>query len=149
MRTTARSDVPAKPILEFTGRHRWLSNFWIGPDGRSVEHTYQAAKVTNADVQKWVLDSPTPAIAKRRGRSAKVTAFLHPEWDQLRIDVMTGLIRAKAHIPQIMSKLMDTGDAHLEEGNWWGDEFWGVYNGRGLNHLGRIWMRIREEIGSE
>lgn len=42
--------------------------------------------------------------------------------------------------------LVETGDAHLEEGNTWGDTFWGTVRGVGKNHLGKILMRIRKEI---
>ena len=45
--------------------------------------------------------------------------------------------------------LLDTGDKFIEETNWWKDQFWGVYNGVGENNLGKILMRIREEIKNE
>ena len=37
---------------------------------------------------------------------------------------------------------------HLEEGNWWGDIFWGVdkKTGAGENNLGKILMKVREEL---
>ena len=40
---------------------------------------------------------------------------------------------------------MATGDGQIEEGNNWGDRFWGTVDGEGLNHLGKIIMRIRKE----
>ena len=43
-------------------------------------------------------------------------------------------------------KLMNTGDAVLIEGNYWGDRYWGVCNGEGQNKLGKILMKIREEL---
>jgi predicted NAD-dependent protein-ADP-ribosyltransferase YbiA (DUF1768 family) len=33
------------------------------------------------------------------------------------------------------------------EGNTWNDRFWGVCRGSGLNHLGRILMEVRAEVG--
>jgi predicted NAD-dependent protein-ADP-ribosyltransferase YbiA (DUF1768 family) len=46
---------------------------------------------------------------------------------------------------------LDTGEAKLEEGNRWGDEFWGVNlkTGRGKNWLGVLLMRVRNELRSE
>ena len=39
----------------------------------------------------------------------------------------------------------------LEEGNTWHDTFWGVdaKTGEGQNHLGKILMKIREELKEE
>ena len=44
--------------------------------------------------------------------------------------------------------LLATGDLGLEEGNTWHDTFWGVdaKTREGENHLGRILMRVREEL---
>ena len=41
-----------------------------------------------------------------------------------------------------------TGELVLEEGNTWHDTFWGVdaKTGEGLNHLGRILMKVRDEL---
>ena len=41
---------------------------------------------------------------------------------------------------------MQTEDAELVEDNWWGDKFWGVCNGEGENHLGKLLMKIRDEL---
>ena len=42
-------------------------------------------------------------------------------------------------------KLLDTGNAELQEGNNWGDRYWGVdlKTGYGENRLGRIIMKVR------
>ena len=42
--------------------------------------------------------------------------------------------------------LLETGEAHLIEGNGWGDTFWGVSGGKGENHLGKILMEVRQEL---
>lgn len=42
--------------------------------------------------------------------------------------------------------LLATGDEELVEGNHWNDTFWGVYRGKGRNELGKILMRIRENL---
>jgi hypothetical protein len=50
--------------------------------------------------------------------------------------------------PQLARELVGTGDAELVEGNTWGDEFWGVCNGRGSNQLGRLLMEVRALLRS-
>ena len=42
--------------------------------------------------------------------------------------------------------MIETGDEYLEEGNTWGDRIWGTVNGKGQNNLGKILMRVREEL---
>lgn len=44
-----------------------------------------------------------------------------------------------------LKKLIKTGDAELIEGNWWGDKYWGMCNGEGMNKLGKILMQVRKE----
>jgi len=41
---------------------------------------------------------------------------------------------------------LDTGKSELIEGNTWGDTFWGVSGVIGQNNLGKILMKIREEL---
>jgi ribA/ribD-fused uncharacterized protein len=84
----------------------------------------------------------TPGKAKRLGR--KVT--LRANWELIKIDVMLDLVRQKFQDPDLAWMLINTGDAELIEGNHWGDKFWGVCNGEGENHLGKILMQVRDEI---
>ena len=44
----------------------------------------------------------------------------------------------------LYAMLKATGDAVLVEGNWWRDDFWGVYEGKGQNILGKILMIVRD-----
>ena len=60
---------------------------------------------------------------------------------------MEDICRAKfTQNEELKKKLIDTGDATLIEGNTWNDTFWGVCNGVGENNLGKILMKIREEL---
>jgi predicted NAD-dependent protein-ADP-ribosyltransferase YbiA (DUF1768 family) len=42
--------------------------------------------------------------------------------------------------------LLATDDEELVEGNWWNDTFWGVCRGDGENNLGKIIMKVRDEL---
>lgn len=123
-------------IKSFTGANRWLSNFVGG-----VEQKYQAAKCANPGNANYIL-SLSPSEAKRVGPQVEVVS----NWDNIKLSVMRNLVREKFSKEPYRSKLLATGDCHIEEGNWWGDRFWGVCGGRGLNHLGRIIMEVREEL---
>jgi predicted NAD-dependent protein-ADP-ribosyltransferase YbiA (DUF1768 family) len=47
--------------------------------------------------------------------------------------------------------LLATGDMYIQEGNFWGDTFWGVdLNSKiGENRLGKMRMEIREHLKCE
>jgi ribA/ribD-fused uncharacterized protein len=130
-------------IDRFEGRHAFLSNFFVDVDGWCVEHYYQAAKALSPTQGEWVMQAPTPGAAKKRGR---VVTIRH-DWDDVKIGVMEKLVREKfTRNPDLRRQLLETGDAFLIEGNWWGDRFWGVCNGQGKNHLGEILMKLRKEL---
>ena len=59
---------------------------------------------------------------------------------------MYRILRAKFLKEPQRSLLLKTGNSHLEETNYWHDTFWGVYNGKGENHLGRLLMIVRDEL---
>jgi ribA/ribD-fused uncharacterized protein len=136
-------------IPEFQGSYRWLSNFWVCPiefggiNYPSVEHAYQAAKCADVWDRHKILHAKTPGDAKRIGRKSKI----RDDWDVVKLDVMLDLLRKKFSIPDLRKKLFDTGNLVLQEGNWWGDKFWGVdlRTNAGENHLGKLLMRVRDE----
>ena len=47
--------------------------------------------------------------------------------------------------PDLMDKLVYTGNRPLEEGNHWNDQYWGTVNGIGENKMGKILMKIRKD----
>lgn len=53
--------------------------------------------------------------------------------------------------PILAQRLLDTGEARIAEGNYWGDLFWGVddVTGEGENHLGRLLMELRQRFRQE
>lgn len=135
-------------ITSFSGEYRWLSNFWyagVSAFGRifpTVEHAYQACKsMEPVDWQK-IAWCKTPGDAKRAGRTLKI----REDWDQIKLFVMEELLIQKFQHPHLRQLLLDTGDQEIVEGNTWGDTFWGVCNGVGENHLGKLIMKIRTMI---
>ena len=72
--------------------------------------------------------------------------FLRPDWEEVKVQVMRELLYAKFSEEPLRGMLKATGDQHLEEGNNWGDTFWGVCRGRGENWLGKLLMEVRASI---
>lgn len=136
-------------IKGFFGRYRWLSNFWITPVQYeeqkyvSVEHAYQAAKSLNMLDRNYIAGLNSPKEAKAEGY--KLNA--RPDWEDIKLDIMYQLVKDKfTRSSHLREWLKATGDTYLEETNTWGDTFWGVCDGIGENHLGKILMRVREEL---
>lgn len=129
-------------IDQFKGEYAWLSNFHIEADGFSLEHRFQAAKTLDPAEAAVILAQSTPGKAKRAGRRE---ATLRADWEDVKLEVMRGLVEAKFRDPVLRAKLDATGDVELREGNYWNDTYWGVSlkTGKGWNRLGQILMDVR------
>jgi N-glycosidase YbiA len=133
-------------IDNFTGEYRFLSNFYpsqIRYEGitfAAVEHAFQAAKTHERSERLRIASSRSPGAAKGLGRQVK----LRKDWESVKVEIMRQLVEKKFTVHQdLRNRLLATNDAELIEGNTWNDCFWGMCNGRGKNHLGRILMDIR------
>lgn len=143
----------ADDILRFEGEYAFLSNFypapilWQGVLFPTVEHAYQASKSPNP-TDAWLLrfaQLETPGQAKWWGRKGDVRT----DWQEVREFIMLDLLRLKFQIPALRRSLLETGKCWLEEGNTWGDTFWGVCppaTGIGQNVLGKLLMTVRKEL---
>lgn len=137
------------PILGFTGEYRWLSNFWRleypievnGYNFYTTENLYQAFKCAKIDDFPYFVDI-TPGEAKKLGRTIEII----DGWDSMKLDVMKELQIIKYTQPKFRDLLIKTGDRYIEETNNWNDVFYGVCNGIGENHLGKIIMDIRKTL---
>lgn len=146
-------------ITKFEGRYRFLSNFYPckinyqGIDYPSVEHFYVAMKVTDqqfingkyytpADFRELISKLKEPAFAKKLGEKVK----LRSDWSEKKLEYMNWAIREKFKDQTLKELLLETGNHELVEVNYWKDTFWGVCNGKGQNHLGKILMTVRDDL---
>jgi ribA/ribD-fused uncharacterized protein len=139
-------------IESFTGPYRFLSNFepcpiyYGGIHFYHVEGAYVAAKTLDLELRKEIATIVEAGKVKRKGRQIE----LCPDWEEEKLSIMESLLRRKFEQGgELAEKLLATNDAELIEGNWWGDVFWGVCRGKGENHLGKLLMKIREELRCE
>ncbi len=137
-----------KSIKGFAGDNRWLSNFWPclvvyeDREYKNSEAAYQAAKVINLR-DRLPFETLDAREAKRKGK----LVFLRPDWELVKLQVMYDIVKDKfCRNFDLQVKLLETGDKYLEETNWWGDQYYGVFKGVGQNHLGLILMRVRDEL---
>ena len=134
-------------IDSFSGIYRFLSNFYpcrIEFEERryeSVEAAYQAMKTLDVNARQMFERLPAPD-AKKMGRLLKMRS----DWEDVKLEIMEQLVEIKFQEPMLRSALIDTGNEEIVEGNYWKDTFWGVCNGVGENHLGKILMQVRQKI---
>lgn len=138
-------------INQFRGEYSGFSSFALCQvmmdqvEYPSVEHAYQAAKTLNKNERDLFLGRNVNAgRAKRLGR----TITIRSDWEDIKINVMKDLCRQKYNNPKYRELLLSTGNALIQEGNNWGDRFWGVdlQSGVGDNNLGRIIMDMRKDL---
>lgn len=144
-------------INSFENENEFLSNFYpsLISDGATifptVEHYFQASKTSSSTEYAAIAVAPSPGKAKRLGRKCS----LRPDWEEVKDKVMYEALQKKFSIPELKEKLLNTGNEELEEGNWWHDNYWGNYhcikcnNIQGKNMLGKILMKLREELREE
>lgn len=117
----------------------------------TLEHAYQCARYTDPKIIEEIRNSPSPVKAWEV--SSKYKQFQIPEFkkDEHKLHVMRQLMQLKAEQHEDVKKvLLDSGDQkivkHIVSGPP-GDGFWDDgKDGKGLNHTGRIWMEIRDEL---
>ena len=141
-------------ILTFTTEDtRWLSNMayvnieYNGLIYPSTENFYQAMKY-KSQLTRNLISTLKPHEAKKYSRNNLMT---NEKFEERKLDIMLYAQRKKYSQEPFKSKLLSTGDCLLEEGNLWGDKFWGVdiKTREGENHLGKIIMRVREEMNND
>ena len=153
-------------IHSFTGEYRFLSNFYPSPiivpivysgynhkdevalriqhiEFPTVEHAYVATKTMDPNLQLEISKVKKSGEVKKLGRKIN----LRSDWDEVKLSIMNMLVRKKFISDwNLTYKLISTEDKELIEGNTWGDTYWGVCRGEGENNLGKILMKVREEL---
>jgi ribA/ribD-fused uncharacterized protein len=135
-------------ISEFRGEYAFLSNFYNsafeydGFEFTTVEHAYQAYKTEDKKMFNLIRLAKTANEAKRMGKRVR----LRDDWELIKVGLMENLIWNKFKDKKLRKKLLNTGAAVIQEGNTWGDTFWGVYQGTGENVLGKIIMQVRDKL---
>lgn len=141
-------------IKEFRGEYKWLSNFatceidFNGTSFASVEHAYMSAKSNDLEWKSFCADANNSA-GKVKKKSKKIV--LREDWDLIKVETMHQLLKLKFSKEPYKTLLLDTGNRFIQEGNWWGDTFWGVdlNTNTGENNLGILIMAVRDTLLKE
>lgn len=137
-------------IKEFKNQYFFLSNFYEYPIYYNklvfcnAEAAFQAQKAINEkDQYKFI--NLNASQARKLGK----TIQLRKDWEEIKDNVMYEIVKRKFTInKELQQKLLETKEEELIEGNWWHDTYWGVDSktGIGQNKLGKILMKVREEV---
>jgi predicted NAD-dependent protein-ADP-ribosyltransferase YbiA (DUF1768 family)/RNA recognition motif-containing protein len=139
-------------IDSFKGYFEFLSNNFLTPvynEGilfPSISHAFQANRTTDETTKKAILNAESLLIVGKIARRIE-----DPEdWSLKRLIIMEKLIRDKfRRSKELLEKLKATSPRELimtyeEESS--ANLFWGCVKERGQNQLGRIIMKIRNDI---
>lgn len=134
-------------ISSFRGKYSFLSNFYccdvkyIDIIYKSAEAAFQASKSISG-TERVKISRLNAIDAKKAGRKI----ILRKDWEKVKDRIMLNILYSKFSNTWLAKMLLDTKNEELIEGNIWGDRYWGVCNGTGKNMLGKLLMRVRDNI---
>ena len=133
----------------------WMSNFWrcdvVDSEGTlwpSTEHLYQALKFGEPEIREQIRKAKTPKQAKELAHLDY--GWSMSAWDSVKLQVMEEVLKLKFRPGSLFAeKLIATGDELIEEDAHW-DNYWGTGpEGKGENHMGKLLMKIREQLKND
>lgn len=141
-------------IDSFTAYFEFLHNNFLSPvyfEGSlypSVTHAYHAARSSDENTRKAILNADSFHTVAKIARRIE-----DPQnWQMERIKIMERLVRDKfRRSKELQEKLKATENRDLimsYEDETSGNLFWGMVKEKGQNQLGRILMKIREDINN-
>lgn len=152
LKTADTGKSPAKEPIKFYEKEYYMfsnfSSFSVRYDKRdwmTSEHAYQAMKFNDLWYQEWIRSQKSAYDAKKAARSKSM--MVRGDWNEVKLLFMLEICRDKLNQHKIIQqKLLKTGDREIIEDSP-EDSFWGWgRNKNGENHLGRIWMILRDEL---
>lgn len=140
--------------MEFRGEYFYLSNAYQYPVELEVggemhrfacaEAAFQACRMPSRAKDFENLTSKEAKELGKKGKKAEVLA----NWNDIRLDEMNRVLYAKFKAPTLRMKLLSLY-GRIDMDNQYRDTFWGLYNGRGQNLLGKALMHTRDTIKEE
>lgn len=115
------------------------------------EHAFQYLKFidTNIEIADQIRRALSPDDARRIAHDNK--KYRPTNWSDLKYDKMGEVLRLKVEQnPRVKEVLLNTNNLMIAECCIDEDTDWGIdNNNQGDNHLGTIWMKIREDLYHE
>ena len=142
-----------KAVYFFTPAYHPLDNFsshkvslW-GLDFPTAEHAFQWKKFSGSrtDLSEKILNAKSPHLVLKIADENK--SEQDSDWHDKKNQAMEEILRAKTEQHEdVRDVLKKTGKRTIIE-NSPVDNFWGIgHDGNGQNVVGKIWMKIRDEL---
>lgn len=137
-----------KVIDGFRGEYEYLANTY------NSDITYDGMTYTNAEAAYWaqrVKDKRArnkySRLSGNKARAKAMQAIPIEDWETTKNDIMMNILRVKFNKnSELGKKLIATNDAKIINTNTYRDDYYGVYMNKGKNILGKMLMKIRDEI---
>lgn len=142
-----------EPIGFYEREYYAFSNFsafaikWKGHFCLTSEHAYHTEKFEDEALKEAIRKTMSAHDSQKLSHEYKDS--YRKDWNDVKLGIMKEILREKIRQhPYIMMMLLESGERELIEDSW-RDDFWGWGpNKDGANHLGILWMEVREEAKS-
>lgn len=115
---------------------------------QTSEHYFQAQKFAGTEQEEKIRKASSPMKAAEMGRSRKLK--MRQNWDNIKENVMYDALKAKFTQHQDLKELLLSTEEKILIEQTENDDYWGDGgDGSGKNRLGKLLMRLREELQSE
>jgi ribA/ribD-fused uncharacterized protein len=134
--------------MQFRGDFKFLSNFHNsvivlnGKEYPTAEHAFQSCRAAKAEDAEKIRLATNPVEAKKLGKEVRQRS----NWNQINLDVMRKVVEAKFTQHLDLAKKLKAVQGEIIEENYWRDTFWGTFEGKGENNLGKILTQIRQTL---
>ena len=120
----------------------------------TVEHAYQCQRYTDKKIINEIIEATSPVKAWEVSTKYKHLQIPEFKKEQYKLKIMKKLMKLKAKQHEEVKKaLIDSGNMKIVKHIVTyppGDGFWDDgEDGKGLNHIGKMWMEIRKEVKKE
>jgi len=140
-----------KQIFFYEHNFYIFSNFssfqleWKGELWPTSEHVYHSEKFDDKDLKERIRNTRSAHDSLKLAQENKDK--YRKNWDEVKLKIMKEILHAKvAQHHYVKKKLLDSGNRELIEDSW-RDSYWGWGpNKDGENHLGKLWMEVRDEV---
>ena len=111
----------------------------------AAEYAYQYGKMRDKKTREWAMKAPKPHLLSILCHNLFAWDIV-PGWSKMKVNRMYRVLKVKFSDIELKEKLLATGNAILIEDSK-SDSFWGCgKNGKGKNMLGKLLMKVREEL---
>ena len=140
-----------KQIFFYEHEFYVFSNFssfqieWKGKLYPTSEHVYHSEKFVDEGIKEQIRNTRSAHDSQKVAQANKDK--YRKDWEDVKLKIMKKILLAKVEQhPYVKKKLLQSGCRELIEDSW-RDDFWGWgENKDGANHLGKLWMEVRDEI---